>query len=54
VRIFSLQYNELLGGGKVRFEFKESKQLKILCAKSVSMAYGDNLHRGNKYSRLNS
>jgi len=33
----------------MRFELEQQQQLKILCAKSVSMAYGDNLHRGNKY-----
>lgn len=31
----------------MRFELEEKEQLRILCAKSVSMADGDNLHRGN-------
>jgi hypothetical protein len=35
----------------MRVKGKEHKLLDILCAKSVSMAYGDDLHRENKYSR---
>lgn len=31
----------------MRFELLEREQLRILCAKSVSMTYGDDLHRGN-------
>jgi len=30
----------------MRFELAVKEQLKILCAKSVGMTFGDNLHRG--------
>lgn len=36
----------------MRNELKYREKLTILCAKSVGMAYGDGLHRGNKGSRL--
>jgi|GEM_PF-5198082 len=36
----------------MRFELLERDELKIVCAKSVSMIYSDNLHRNNKYGCL--
>lgn len=36
----------------MRFELEKQELLGILCAKSVGMTYGDNLHRGNYFSRL--
>lgn len=30
----------------MRYELKDREMLAILCAKSVGMTYGDNLHRG--------
>ena len=32
----------------MRFELEAREMLDLLCAKPVSMAYGDNLHRGNQ------
>jgi|GEM_PF-5635826 len=36
----------------MRFELLEREELNMLCAKSVSMTYSGNLHRGKNDSRL--
>jgi hypothetical protein len=36
----------------MRHELKVREMLGVLCAKSVGMTYGGNLHRGREYSRL--
>lgn len=52
--IFGIIYNIKThrGWDNMRYILEKQEHSDILCAKSVSMTYGDNLHRDNKYSHL--